>query len=94
MCQCREAALLRCLLFYPGVIEGRKDHIAADQAVAPVHRQDHVGGHGALAYVNCVGDMTAAFVNDPTRELDDSCVKATAVPPFYIAPWVEEADAN
>ncbi|PZX13648.1 TAP-like protein [Palleronia aestuarii] len=51
-------------------------------------------GHGALAYADCVGDMTVAFINNPTRELDDSCVAATAVPPFYIAPWVEETDAN
>lgn len=51
-------------------------------------------GHGALVYHPCVADMTIAFFNDPTRVLDDSCVEATAVPPFYIAPWVEEADAN
>jgi len=47
-------------------------------------------GHGALAYVDCVGDMTAAFINDPSRQLDDSCEKATAVKEFYIAPWVGE----
>ena len=51
-------------------------------------------GHGALAYADCVGDMTSAFINDPTRVLDDACVKATAVPPFYIAPWVEAGGAN
>jgi hypothetical protein len=51
-------------------------------------------GHGALAYVDCVGDMTAAFINNPKRVLDDSCVKVTAVPPFYIAPWAEAAGAN
>lgn len=70
----------------------------AEEATRGLTKAQHFfiaeAGHGALAYVNCVGDMTAAFVNDPTRELDDSCVKATAVPPFYIAPWVEEADAN
>ncbi|MGK7753188.1 MULTISPECIES: alpha/beta fold hydrolase [unclassified Roseovarius] len=48
-------------------------------------------GHGALAYVDCVGDMTAAFVNDPTRTLDNSCVEATAVPAFHIAPRVDTA---
>ncbi len=48
-------------------------------------------GHGALAYVDCVGDMTVAFVNDPSRTLDNSCVEATAVPAFHIAPWVETA---
>jgi pimeloyl-ACP methyl ester carboxylesterase len=51
-------------------------------------------GHGALAYVDCVADMTIAFFNDPARVLDDSCVEATAVPPFYIAPWVEDTAAN
>lgn len=46
-------------------------------------------GHGALVYADCVADMTVAFVNDPTRVLDDSCERELAVPPFYIAPWVE-----
>jgi pimeloyl-ACP methyl ester carboxylesterase len=48
-------------------------------------------GHGALLYQPCVGDMTAAFINDPGREFDDACERASAVPPFHIAPWVEAA---
>ncbi|WP_111431455.1 alpha/beta hydrolase [Rhodobacteraceae bacterium DSL-40] len=49
-------------------------------------------GHGAILYQPCVGDMTAAFFNDPGRDLDDGCERASAVPAFYIAPWVGKED--
>ncbi|MBS8227832.1 alpha/beta fold hydrolase [Vannielia litorea] len=64
----------------------------AEEAVRGLTNAQHFfiaeAGHGALAYADCVGDMTAAFINDPTRQLDDSCEKERAVGPFYIAPWV------
>lgn len=49
-------------------------------------------GHGAIIYQPCVRDLTAAFVDDPMRVLDDSCERAAAVPLFYIAPWVKTAE--
>ncbi len=51
-------------------------------------------GHGALAYRDCVKDMTAAFIDNPARKLGDQCVKETAVQPFYIAPWVKAEKAE
>lgn len=48
-------------------------------------------GHGALAYQPCVGDMGVAFLNDPGRKLDNSCVESSK-PKFYIAPWVNEGN--
>ncbi|MGQ3037305.1 MAG: alpha/beta fold hydrolase [Neoaquamicrobium sediminum] len=51
-------------------------------------------GHGALAYRDCVKDMTAAFIDNPARKLGDQCVKETAVQPFYIAPWVKAENAE
>ncbi len=47
-------------------------------------------GHGAVVYQPCVVDMGVAFINDPSRKLDNSCAES-ARPTFYIAPWVEEA---
>ncbi len=43
-------------------------------------------GHGALLYQHCVSDMGVAFINDPMRQLDDSCPQSIEVE-FYIAPW-------
>ena len=48
-------------------------------------------GHGALAYQDCVVDMGVAFINDPSRKFDDSCVESSK-PKFYIAPWVKKAE--
>ncbi|MGH1467135.1 MAG: alpha/beta fold hydrolase [Cognatishimia sp.] len=47
-------------------------------------------GHGALIYVPCVRDMTAAFFTDPTRQFDTSCADSQRKP-YYIAPWVQAA---
>lgn len=47
----------------------------------------HEAGHGAVVYQPCVVDMGVAFINDPTRKLDNSCPASTE-PEFYIAPWV------
>ena len=46
-------------------------------------------GHGALLYQKCAVDMGVAFINDPTRKLDDRCPQSSK-PKFYIAPWVEQ----
>lgn len=46
-------------------------------------------GHGALLYQKCAVDMGVAFINDPTRKLDDRCPQSIK-PKFYIAPWVEQ----
>lgn len=40
-------------------------------------------GHGAIAYQDCVADMTVAFLNDPMRELSDSCPQSTR-PTFHV----------
>ncbi len=40
-------------------------------------------GHGAIAYQDCVADVTQAFLTDPTRTLPDTCVEQ-ARPSFFI----------
>lgn len=40
-------------------------------------------GHGAIAYQNCVADMTQAFLTDPMRALPETCALQT-VPKFHI----------
>ncbi len=40
-------------------------------------------GHGAIAYQDCVVDMTQAFLTNPMRTLPDTCVKQ-ARPSFHI----------
>ncbi|MEC7763268.1 MAG: alpha/beta hydrolase [Pseudomonadota bacterium] len=68
----------------------------AEEATRGLTNAQHVfiaeAGHGALAYAPCVADLTVAFINDPTRQLSDACAREMAVPPFYIAPWVEAAE--
>ncbi|MEZ5812046.1 MAG: alpha/beta fold hydrolase [Rhizobiaceae bacterium] len=36
-------------------------------------------GHGAIAYQQCPNDISVAFVNDPTAELDTSCIDGITV---------------
>ena len=40
-------------------------------------------GHGAIAYQDCVADMTQAFLTDPMRALPDTCAQG-ARPTFFI----------
>ncbi len=40
-------------------------------------------GHGAIAYQDCVADMTSAFLDNPLRELSDACPQSTR-PTFHI----------
>lgn len=51
----------------------------------------HEAGHGAVVYQPCVVDMGVAFINNPTRKLDNSCPESTK-PDFYIAPWVGKGE--
>ncbi|WP_224823612.1 alpha/beta hydrolase [Cognatishimia sp. MH4019] len=40
-------------------------------------------GHGAIAYQDCVGDLTQAFLTDPMRSLPDTCEQGS-LPHFYV----------
>ncbi len=40
-------------------------------------------GHGSIAYQECVADMTVAFLDDPMRQLSDTC-PLSARPEFHI----------
>lgn len=46
-------------------------------------------GHGAIVYQQCAIDMGVAFINDPSRKLDNRCAES-ARPAFHIAPWVKK----
>lgn len=46
-------------------------------------------GHAAIAYQECVIDMGVAFINDPSRKLDNRCAESSK-PGFYIAPWAKQ----
>lgn len=46
-------------------------------------------GHAAIVYQECAIDMGVAFINNPTRKLNNRCAES-AKPSFYIAPWVKK----
>jgi hypothetical protein len=43
-----------------------------------------LAGHGTIAYQPCANDIAAAFVNDPTAELDTSCI--AGLTPKFVMP--------
>lgn len=51
-------------------------------------------GHGAVIYSRCARDMAESFVNDPSRRFAAGTCETGVVPPFYVAPWVQEVAAE
>ncbi len=66
----------------------------AEVAVEPLTNGQSIiipeAGHGAIIYQPCVVDMSVAFINDPTIEIDDRC-RMAAMPEFWIRPVKEDA---
>ncbi|MGI3169912.1 alpha/beta fold hydrolase [Pseudooceanicola sp. C21-150M6] len=61
-------------------------HWGADAAEGLTNSRNYIvpeAGHGTVAYQPCARDIAAAFVNDPTAELDVSCI-ADILPPFVL----------